>query len=196
MAWAISVTERAAQTTGLRIRLFGNTASPETGTVVAGVVVPDLATLETALDKLASDTAYNELVAQGHQFVLPGSVQDNLGAVLHPASLTEPDREIEYTATVTATITAGNMARGVAAGIEAAQRAESVTGVPCIFAVGCTGNFGAVAWHQAFADVDELERAQTALNTDPTFVEFVDGLAGVYNDLPGTSTREFRRRFV
>ena len=194
-AWATSITQRVTQTSGLQVGLWMQTLSPAVGTMVWSTFVPDLATLESGLDKLMGDDGYHELVEQGAQFTIPGSLDDTLGVVIHGQP--DPDRHPQYIASVRTTIVAGGLAKGIALGIEIAQRAEQITGAPTAFLAGATGNYGGVSWLTAFADVAELERAQMALNTDAGFIELIDSRApGVYTDQPGASTQLLYRRVV
>jgi hypothetical protein len=197
MAWSTAITEKASQTIGLPIGLYVHTMSPDVGTTVAGVAVPDLATLDAAFDKLAVDPGFADLVEKGHEFVQPGSTQDRLAQVVYPdAFAPDPDRRFDYVVAVQSTISAGQGARGMAAGVEAAQRAESLTGATVLFLGGMTGNYGGVGWLLMYTDVAAMDRGQTALASDPGFIEFVDGLQGVYADLPGATTQVIIRRVI
>jgi hypothetical protein len=195
MAWSAAITEHASQTIGLPISLYVHTMSPDVGTTVAGLVAPDLATLDGAFDKLAVDPAFADLVEKGHEFVQPGSTQDRLAQVVYPDTFApDPDRRFDYVVAVQSTIAAGHGARGMAAGVEAAQRAEALTGAPVLFLGGVTGNYGGVGWLLMYPDAAALHRGQTALAGDPGFMEFVDSLQGVYADLPGATTQVIIRR--
>jgi hypothetical protein len=55
IAWAINVTEKVAQTTGLQVGLWNQTFSPAVGTLAWSTFVPDLGALEAANDKLMVD---------------------------------------------------------------------------------------------------------------------------------------------
>jgi hypothetical protein len=92
MAWATSITERVTQTTGLQLGLWNQTFSPAVGTLVWSTFVPDLAALEAANDKLMVDDAYIELVDRGNQFVIPGSIDDSLGMLIHGQP--DPNRHV------------------------------------------------------------------------------------------------------
>ena len=195
IAWATSITERVAQTTGMQVGLWNQTFSPAVGTLVWSTFVPDLATLEAANDKLMVDDAYNDLVERGTEFVIPGSIDDSLGMFIHGQP--DPNRHVEYVAVVRSTITAGKLARGMGLGVEIAQRAEKITGVPTAFVADATGNYGGVAWLTAFANVAELERGEQTLNTDQAFIELIDTQAtGVYADQAGATTQLVYRRIV
>jgi len=195
LAWATSITGKVNQTTGLQVGLWAQTFSPEVGTLVWSTFVPDLATLETANDKLMVDDGYHDLVDHGNEFVIPGSLDDTVGMVVHGQP--DPNRHVEYVAVVRSTIRAGKLARGIALGVEIAQRAEQITGLPSAFVADSTGNYGGVAWLSAYANVAELERAEQTINTNPSFVELIDTqAASVYTDQPGASRQLIYRRVV
>jgi hypothetical protein len=193
MAWASEVTQRVSQTTGLEVGLWTRVFSPAIGTLVWATFVPDLATLEAGSDKMMVDDGINALFERGSEFFIPGSMDDALATVI--SGTPDPSRPVEYVATVQATMCTGKLADGISLGVEIAQRAEKIMGVPSMFVADATGNYGGVAWLTGFADVGELDRAQTALNGDQSFIEFIDKKAkGVYNDLPGAATQLVYRR--
>lgn len=195
IVWATSITENVAQSTGLAVGLWNQLFSPAVGTLVWTAFVPDLATLEGANDKLLADDAYNDLVERGNEFVIPGSMDDTLGMIVHGEP--DPNREVEYVAVVRSTISAGKLARGMGLGVEIAQRAEQITGQPTAFVADSTGNYGGVAWLTGFANATDLERGQQALNTDQSFIELIDTqVAGVYADQPEANTQLLYRRIV
>jgi hypothetical protein len=193
VAWATEAAQRVSQTTGLEVGLWSRMFSPGVGTLVWATFVPDLATMEAANDKLMVDDGINSLFEKGNDFIIPGTMDDALATVI--SGTPDPNRAVEYVATVEATIHTGKGADGIELGVEIAQRAERVMGLPSMFVANQTGNYGSVAWITGFADVAELERAQTALNSDESFVEFIDKKAkGVYNDTPGAATQLIYRR--
>jgi hypothetical protein len=197
MAWSAAITEHASQTIGLPISLYVHAMSPDVGTTVAGLVAPDLATLDVAFDKLAVDSAYADLVEKGHEFVLPGSAQDRLAQIVYPEAFApEPDRRFDYIVGVQSTIADGHGARGMAAGVEAAQRAEALTGASVLFLAGMTGNYGGVGWLLLYPDAAAMDRGQSALGGDPGFIEFIDSLEGVFADAPGATTQLIIRRVI
>lgn len=194
MMWATEVTEKATQISGLNVSLFGQTFSPETGTLVWSAFVPDLATLEAANDKLLVDDANVSLVDQGAKFAL-GGVDDALLQIAHGE--VDPNRQIEYVTTVQTVCANGSVARGIELGVEIAQRAEKTTGLPGLFTTAMTGPYGSVGWVTGYANISELERAQQALATDTKFGEFVDkNVRGVYVESPSETEQLIYRRIV
>jgi hypothetical protein len=70
-----------------------------------------------------------------------------------------------------------------------------VTGLPSLFGTSATGNYGAVGWISGYADVNEMERAQTTLNSNAEFGKFVDkNVAGVHVDDPTASQQLIFRK--
>jgi hypothetical protein len=193
MAWATSITEKVNQVIGLNTSLFAQTYSPEVGTLVWSTFVPDLATLESANDKLLVDDGYVALVDAGAKFSA-GSVDDTLLQLI--TGEPDPNRQVEYATTVQTVCASGSIARGIELGVEIAQRAEKVIGLPVIFATAATGPYGAVAWITGYADVAELEAANQALAADAKFGAFVDkSVPGVYAEDP-TATESLMYRHI
>jgi hypothetical protein len=192
MTWAAAVTENVNQISGLPVGLYMQTFSPEVGRIAWSTFAPDLASLETASDKLAANEGYLSLVDSGAKFAL-GGADDLLSQIIHGAP--DPNRPVEYVSTVTTTCANGNVMRGIELGVEIAQRVEKVTGLPGLFGTAATGNYGAVGWITGYGDVNEMERAQAALAADADFGKFVDkNVPGVYVDDPTASQQLIFRK--
>ena len=194
MAWATGTAEKVTQITGTPLGVWSQVYSPEVGEIVWATFLPDLVALEAFTDKCLVDDGYIAQVEQGAAFILPGSVGDVLQVVLHGEP--DPNREVNYTTVVRTTMT-GGIASATALGIEIAQRAESLTGAPTMFLADATGNFGGVSWLTGYASIEEVERTQMTINTDPGFVELLDSRAATaYADVPGASTQTIYRRIA
>src|SRR3954451_8855721 len=178
MAWATAVTEKVNQISGLPVGLYMQTFSPEVGRLAWSTFAPDLSALENANDKLITDDGYLSLIDSGAKFAL-GGADDLLSQIVYGAP--DPNRPVEYVSTVTTTCANGNVMRGIELGVEIAKRVEKVTGLPGLFGTAATGNYGAVGWISGYADINEMERAQTTLNSNAEFGKFVDkNVPGVY----------------
>ena len=190
------MTEKVVQTGGLQVSLWGQTFSPSVGTLVWSTFVSELAELEAMNEKLMVDEGYLELVERGGEFVLPGSVDDTLGMIIH-GQAPDPERKPGYVSVVRTTMVAGGLARGITLGVEIAQKAEQITGVRTSFLADATGNYGGVAWISAFTDIADLERAQLELNSNQSFLELIDSQAStVYTDAPGATSQLIYRRII
>jgi hypothetical protein len=192
MTWATSITEKVNQIASLNTSLFAQTYSPEVGTLVWSTFVPDLATLESANDKLLVDDGYVSMVDAGAKFS-QGGVDDTLLQLV--SGDPDPNRQVDYATTVQSVCASGSIAKGIELGVEIAQRAEKVIGLPVMFATAATGPYGAVAWITGYADVQELETANAKLAADTKFGEFVDkSVRGVYaEDAALTESLMYRR---
>ena len=194
MTWAANITEKVKQITSLDVSLFTKTFSTEVGTLAWTAFVPDLATLETANDKLLADTAYVTMVDAGAKFGTTGA-DDMLAQIISEAP--DDDRQVEYATVVSTTCANGKVAKGMELALTIAERAQDVMGVPVMVSAAVTGPYGAVAWLSGYTDVQALERAQQALNADAKFMEFIDkNVAGVYADDPIASQQTIWRRVV
>jgi hypothetical protein len=194
MAWATGITEKANQITGLNIRLFASRFSPANGTLSWSTFVPDLPTIEAATEKLLVDDGYVSMLDAGAKFTLGGS-DDALLQIVHGAP--DLDRHIEYVTTVQTVCASGSLTKGIELGVEIAQRAEKALGTPVLFATAMTGNYGAVSWLTAYADVEALEKSQQTLSADAKFAEFVDkNVKDVYVDDPSLTQQRILRRVM
>jgi hypothetical protein len=194
MTWAIGITEKVTQITGLNVSLFTPIFSPEVGTLSWSAFVPDLATLEAATDKLAVDDGYISMVDAGAKFG-EGGADDALLQIVYGEP--NPNRKVEYVTSVQTVCANGSVARGIELGVEIAQKADKIIGSPGMFATAATGSYGSVGWLNGYADVKELESAQQKLAADTKFAEFIDkSVRGVYTDQPTASRQVILRRIV
>jgi hypothetical protein len=194
LAWATGITEKVNEITGLGVGLWMQVFSPEFGSVSWSTFLPDLATLETAGDKLAADAGYVAMTDEGAKYI-SGGLDDSLLQIIHGEP--DPDRSVEYVSGVRAVCSTGNIANGMAVGVEIAQKAEVVTGLPTLFAADTTGPYGGVGWLTGYENIAALEGAQQALNADPSFVALVDGkAAGVYVEDPSITQQIIYRHIA
>jgi hypothetical protein len=188
MEWALAQTEKVNQVSGLEVGLFTQVFSPEVGVVSWSTFVPDLATLETAGDKLNLDDAMVAATDAGSAFV-DGGASDRLMQVVHGAP--DPARSIEYVTSITAICASGHVGRAMELGVEIAVRAEKITGTPTMFVSDVTGNYGGVGWLSGHESVQAMEAAEQAMAADAGWLKFIDKeTSGVYaeNTSPTTST--------
>jgi hypothetical protein len=193
--WAIAIGEKVSQITGLQVSLYMHVFSPEVGKLTWSTIVPDLVTLEAAMDKLLPDDGYHDMAQAGLNHVDSASLYDRLEQIVHPGEL-DTNMQHEYASLVRTTCNVGQLARGMAAGVEIAQRFEQITGIQAVFMSQATGNYGEVSWAIPYANIAELQRASEAINNDQSFVELVDSLSGVYTDAPGASTQVVMRKLA
>lgn len=192
--WALGQTERVNTITGLQVGLFMQMFSPQVGLIGWSTFVPDLATLESAGDKLNVDDAMVSATDSGAAFTI-GGAEDRLAQVVYGSP--EPDRQVEYVTIVHAVCASGNLAKGMELGVEIAQRAEKIAGTPGFFLADVTGTYGGVAWVSGHADVQAMEASQQALGADTNFGKYVDQeVRGVYADEPSLTTQLIYRRLA
>jgi hypothetical protein len=173
-----AVTDKVRQETGLDVHVWAATMSPEFGTTVWGTFVDDLRRLEEAEDKLMVSESFLDLAEKGNK-LLAGPLTDNLAQVVHGA----PDLSgalPNYLSVARATAANGQLRAAMAGGIEIAETATRITGVPTTFMVEATGPYGGCRWASRFADLDALERAESALMADESWLEVIDRVGPAY----------------
>jgi hypothetical protein len=196
MAWAAQVTEHVTQTTGTQCGLWNTVYSQEAGSISWNAMFADLTALEGFIDKLRVDDSFSQLTETGIQYVLPGSINDQLSTMIHPTDAPDP-RRYEYSAVVESTLLPGKMAEGLALGVEIAQMVERLSGVPSAFMINNTGNYGGVTWATIYSDAAEMDRAEQAVNTNPEFVQLIDERASrCFAAAPGQATQRINRRVL
>ncbi|HET7652393.1 MAG TPA: hypothetical protein VFK42_05095 [Acidimicrobiales bacterium] len=191
MAWAVGITEKVNQITSLNVGLWTTALSPGVGTLSWSTVVENLTQLEDAEAKLMVDDGYVDLVDQGAQFSSGEAVNDLVGQIV--SGELDPARRPTHAAVVSATLAPGGFAKGVEAGIEIADRATKLSGLPTVFMIASTGEYGGVAWLTTASSLEELERGEQATNGDPEFIRYIDEVASKVYQAQGTTQTLFRR---
>jgi hypothetical protein len=198
MALAVQARDYIALATGLPLYLWTSIHSPQVGTLLYTTAAPDLATLEAAIDKLNEDDGYFDLLDKASAYVIPGSVHERLGTVIHPDDATLAQAMAspgEYLSLTVTTILDGQISKGMALGVEIASGAERATGQPTAFVALQTGNYGSVGWVTQVGNATELDHGMTAIAGSQEFVELIESRAGgVYASAPGGTVSEIFRR--
>lgn len=193
MAWALGITEKVNQITGLGVTLWTPSFSPGTGTVIWSAPVEDLITLEGANDKLMVDDGFVAELDRGAQFMSTDGVDDHLAQLL--VGRIDTSKPANYVAIVQSELVPGGFAKGIEAGMEIAKRATELGGLETLFLIASTGTYGGVSWATRAESLDELQRAEQAVNGDEGFTQYIDSVApGVY--LPGVTTQRIIRRLA
>ncbi len=189
MSFSVEVTEKVRQETSLDLHTWQATMSPQLGTITWAAFVDSLEVLEDAQDKLAVSEPFMDLAEKGGK-LFAGPLTDGLASVVHgePA----PDRPLPaYVSSARAVAANGRLGDAIAAGIEIAEASTRITGIQTMFLVESTGPYGGCRWSSGFADIGELERAETALAADEQWVALIDRVGTAYLD--GASQTIFRR---
>ena len=192
IAWAVGVTEKVNQITSLDVGLWTTLVSPGNGTLVWSTFVEDLQSLEDANAKLAVDDIFVSEADRGAQFA-DGNLDDEVAQLLFGE--VDPNQNPKYVVAVRSEMTPGAFGRGVEVGIEIAQRATAIGGVPTSFLHSSTGKYGGVAWISATNTLAELEASEAKVNSDASFIAYVDEVASTAY-LPGITTQTIYTRIV
>lgn len=180
MGFVTSITERVRQETGLDVHVWTSTMSPDLGTTVWATFVESLDQLEAANDKLGMSDSYLDLVEQGGR-VFAGPLSDGLAQVV--SGERDPSAPLPaYITSARATAANGQLSAALSNGVELAEAATRITGVTTMFLVDVTGPYGGCRWTSGFADIGELERAESALMADHSWQALVDRVGPSYSE--------------
>lgn len=191
MTWALGITERVHQITGLNVRVWTPMLSPGIGGLRWTTFVEDLTQLDNANAKLMVDDGYIAELDRGAQYLDGNGVDDMVATVLH--GNIDPNRNVQYAVVVQSAFAAGGITKGVEAGIEIAERATQLAGVPTAFLMANTGIYGGVAWITAAETLEELEQGEAKTNGDPSFISYIDEVASKVFRAEETTQSMFRR---
>lgn len=193
MQWAVGITERVNQITELDVSLWTSVLSPGLGTMSWSTMVEDLEQLEVAEAKLLVEDSYVAEVDRGATYASQQGVDDYVLQILHGGF--DPNHKPHYVSVVQSALANGAFARGIEVGIEIATRAGEISGLPTAFALAMTGSYGAICWMTSAETLAQLQAGEAQVNSDPAFVELVDGQAkDCY--LAGVTQQSILRRIV
>jgi len=186
MDWAIRMTEKVNQIGEIPSSLWTATMSPAMGTLAWTSVVPDLAVIEDTESKFAADAGYTSLVDEAAGLLAGSEPADQQLMQLVHADADAGRIDVHYALTVRGMLVPGEARRGIELGVELAQRAKQITGRPTTFAVGVTGDYGAVMWVSLAETIQQVQAANEALDANEDFGKSLDKEAAkVY--LPGAT---------
>jgi hypothetical protein len=193
MEWAVNMTQKINQISAVPCSLWASAMSPAMGTLAFTSVVSDLAIIEDTETKLAADPGYMALVDEATALLSTDAADQMLMQMVHG----DPDAakiDAHYASTVRATLAQGSMATGIELGVDVAKKVKKITGRPTSFAVGVTGDYGAVMWVSMAETIQQLQAANEAINSDADFTKVLDNKAGKAY-LPG-ATQTISRKVV
>jgi hypothetical protein len=174
---AIEAGQRATAITGVDISVWMTVMSADAGTVSWAALVEHLSDIGAASDKLGADDVFNDFIEE-HDGLFVGPVSDTVGQII--SGTPDPSAPPEYITVVRATCANGHVAAGMAGGVEIAEAASRIGGLPTLFLADGTGEYGGVSWITAAPDLTALEESTAKVNTDPGFLELVDGITSAY----------------
>jgi hypothetical protein len=178
MDWALRLTEKINQISEVPSSLWTSVMSPAMGSLTWSSVVSDLAMIENTETKLAADPGYMALVDEATGLLSASDPADQMLMQLVHGDRDAATIDFHYASTVRATLAPGAMRDGVELGMDLAQRVKTITGRPTSFAVGVTGDYGAVMWVSLAETIQQLQAANEALNADEEFSKVVDKQGG------------------
>jgi hypothetical protein len=87
-----------------------------------------------------------------------------------------------YVTQARATAANGHVREALARGVEIAEAATRITGSQTTFLVDATGPYGGCRWESGFAEIGELERAESALMADESWLDLIDRAGPSYTE--------------
>jgi len=185
--WALRMTEKINQISEVPARLWTSAMSPGMGNLTWTSVVEDLSIVETTETKLAADAGYQLLIDEAAGLLSATQAADQFLSELVYSDPAAATIDAQYASTVQARLAPGNFTQGVQLGVEIAQQVGQITGQPNSFAVGVTGDYGAVMWVGLAETIEQLQAAGRAINGNADFARRIDTDASKAFT-PGTQT--------
>jgi hypothetical protein len=193
MEWAVSLTQKINQISAVPSSLWTSVMSPAMGSLAWTSVVSDLAIIEDTEAKLAVDPGYMALVDDATALLSTDPADQTLMQLVH-GDRDAAGIDAHYALTTRALLAPGASQAGIELGVDLAQRGKKITGRPTSFAVGVTGDYGAVMWVSLAETIQQLQAANEALGSDAEFAKLADSKASKVF-MPG-ATQTISRRVV
>jgi hypothetical protein len=191
VTWASSIAAKVKEVTGQEIQLWSTVFSPGFGTISWTGWFADLASLETAGDKLQADPAMEELGNAGTKYTEGGLDDGLLQPVYGDPTAGAASQYVGGAATV---IAGGNIERALAAGVDIAQKSEKITGLPTMFLTSITGPYGGVGWLTGYENITAMQQAEEKLAADSSWLKLIDSTRGCWvEDAAVTQATIYRR---
>lgn len=191
MDWAVRITEKVNQISGVPATLWTSFASEDATTCSWSLMVEDAAEIEAIDSKLAVDDGFVSLAGEGARYLAEGTLRDRLSTIV----FTSPggSNDAHWAQVTVATVTPGNVRRGLELGVQFAQMANQITGLQTVFETGITGQFGSVLWVMLADSFGQLQQSEMQLNSDASFLELIDTEASKAYQPIGASVSCYRR---
>jgi hypothetical protein len=174
MDWAMRMTEKINQIGEVPSTLWTATMSPGLGSLAWTSVVPDLSIIEDTETKFAADPAYVALTDEASSLLSGSAPADQQLMQLVHADADAAHINVQYASTVRGVLAPGAARAGIELGVELAKRAKEITGRPTSFAVGVTGDYGAVMWVSLAETIQQVQAANEALDAHEDFAKLLD----------------------
>ena len=194
IAYSARLAEYVTQTNGVPVELWAQVYSPAADTLAFTAYLPDMTALEAAMDKLMVDDQYHTMVEQAQQYIVPGSLTDDLATIIHPVDFPTELPPVTYARVVQSTARVSRIADAIELGVAIAMRAEEVTGAPALFGVQETGSFIGVEWIYGYTDVAAAERFNLEVSTDARMLELIGQTTDLF--MAGGTTRTLYRKLL
>jgi hypothetical protein len=142
---------------------------------------------------LAGDNEYEALLAKGVGWV-SGPPIDTLRESLSGEMGADVPAVGSVATVTTAVIEGGKYGAAITWGLSVAAHVTASTGMPIAFLIDMFGTFGQVTWIGIAPDLGAADAANAKLNVDATYMEMLDGTAGLF--VPGSGQRSIAVRMA
>ncbi|MGI9644899.1 MAG: hypothetical protein ACR2O6_06275 [Ilumatobacteraceae bacterium] len=181
--WAMEVTGKAREASGLPISLWTGAVGLPVGSYAWSAPVEGLAQLSAGTEKMNADAALTALVAQGREFI--ADVQpDRLMQLVH-GEIAGPAEVGSFMGSVSAVAVNG---QGAAAGewaVKIAETAKGVTGLPVVVLSTVSGPMFEFGWFVRYATAADFDTANAKIMGSESYAAEVASGSGLFQ--PGAT---------
>ena len=160
------------------------------GTVSWSVRVDSQAAMGAAQNKLMSDAGYITMVTGEAARLFSGPAEDAITQFI--ASAGTGANTGGFAQVITAQCAPGKISAAMAWGVEIMNHVHKVTGLNAAMVRGLYGPFATIGWIILADSLDQVDAAEAATSSDPSYIESIDGAGDLFS--PGTASSRLLRR--
>jgi len=191
MAYAVEIAQYVSTRTGLEVNAWTTVYGAPLGSVSWSTRVASQAAMGAAQETLAADPGFLErMSANGHRF--DGSSEDAIGEFV--AFSGDGGTVRQYASITTAQCAGGKIADAMAWGVDVMQHVAKVTGSDGSLVRAIYGPFATLVWISLYDTLDEVDAADRATSSDPSYLERLDQGGDLF--LPGSASQRLIRRLA
>jgi hypothetical protein len=191
LAYTVEIAQYVSEKTALDVIPWTTMFGAPLGSVSWSARVDSQAALGAVQDTLAADSTFQARVKDASRF-FTGSPEDAIGQFV---AFSGTGGEIrQYASIVTAQCAAGKVAEAMAWGVDMMQYVGKLTGLDSSIVRGIYGPFATLVWISLADSLDEVDAADAAMSSDPSYLERLDQAGDLFQ--PGSAQQRLIRRLA
>jgi hypothetical protein len=170
LAWAPEVAQYVTKITGLTILPWAAVYGAPLGALSWSTRVESQTEMAKAQGKLADDSGYQKLVADGLKY-FSGPVEDSLTQFVH---MEGTPNSAKFAEVVRAQCAPGRIADAMSWGVDMTKYVAKLSGLPTSMVRTMYGPWAGLGWIALADDLAQIDNAEAVSSVDPSYIERID----------------------